>query len=539
MCKNYPKYHKWALSAVNQSNIYHFIKYLTGTVALSILLTFNVTMASKANAIFPVKYPSIEAWVADQKIIRIYVDSAPGFGNQSASMNVMLRLRQMGFTGTFELVYPKLSRDKVITLFNLPTTIPDDYYAAEQNIRFIELLSFYNQIKANTTEMVTLGLTGGNSSGECSDLASEGVKLDVYGPLCSDDANFFNVQLFIQMSPYVTNDDTANDTEFELNNPKSHGKPIYPEQEDSYKKYFVMPVSTLDDAKSYLQNTEQGIALSAERPALNTFIEGMTNHTFNVMPLYGYTLSGNDRNTFTPYNILEMITAARYSQLNGSSDMQKPLILPIFSDFQSQAKDIFNIINQNNWGPYQQSGIENIQNEIQALSLPDHFQIADLKDANAQSVIERLQPGQILLLSMGSLPKIVFDGIYNHVDTNIWPQIREGANTFNSLVLTGRPHLRCGYNWEIGFDLIDDPQLKATFQDLYSNYPTYSGICGDIQTWINTPTIDRTIGDLIISAQDPESAISRYFAKLKADATNPDNDRIRYALSGGLDLLQN
>src|SRR4029078_6597350 len=71
---------------------------------------------------------SLEDFAAKQNIIRVVMDSTPGFGDQSASINVMDRLRQFGFKGVFEIIYSKNIKDKLTTLFNLPKDIPHDYF---------------------------------------------------------------------------------------------------------------------------------------------------------------------------------------------------------------------------------------------------------------------------------------------------------------------------------------------------------------------------------------------------------------------------
>jgi len=72
-------------------------KYLIAGMTALILLTGSLSYADN-------KYTSVEEMIRDQKIIRVLLDEAPGFGNQAATINMMNRVRQMQFQGTFELI---------------------------------------------------------------------------------------------------------------------------------------------------------------------------------------------------------------------------------------------------------------------------------------------------------------------------------------------------------------------------------------------------------------------------------------------------
>jgi hypothetical protein len=105
----------------------------------------------------------------------------------------------------------------------------------------------------------------------------------------------------------------------------------------------------------------------------------------------------------------------------------------------------------------------------------------------------------------------------------------KGASSFDSLVLTGRPHIRCRGDdraaWEIGYDLVHDENLKVRLQKFY-----IGGFCQSMDTWINNSNIYQTLGELIIEANDPNSPFSRYFQDRKREAAKPENDRIRLGL---------
>ena len=101
--------------------------------------------------------------------------------------------------------------------------------------------------------------------------------------------------------------------------------------------------------------------------------------------------------------------------------------------------------------------------------------------------------------------------------------------------MTGRPHFECAFsfpsfptkNWTPGFDLITDPILKKNLKIFYNNQ---DGYCSGMQAW-QTGNTYQLMARLMIEANDPYSAISRYFLDLKADALKLKNDRISYAFA--------
>lgn len=491
-----------------------------------LLLIFFATMLKTTYAS---SYSSVEEFVAKQTTIRIFIDNAPGFGDQTASQNVMHRLRQLGFNGKFEVIYGLATKDKMIILFNLPKNVPADYYDSRENIRFMTIKTHITRVLDHSIEVVPLGITGANDSSECYLAEEEGVYLDDDEPLCTNTANFMATKVFIEMDPYVENP-PLNDhrTTFFTYNPTVPGTYPFPSQEDSYKKFWVFPYANLAKSNDYLANNPDGQRLMVEKPALGAFITGMEQQQYNVMPVYGHLIQLYPY--YFPANILQLITGARYAQLYGGVSYHKPLILAIFYDYTQELEVLLKIIPSENWGEYEFPGANEARAVIKKLGLRDDYIIADINKPETIQKIRDLKDRQIMLLSLGPLPKIVFDGIYNYTADNIFPAIREGANSFNTLAMTGKPHFRCLPNWEVGYDLVVDLNLKFRMKEFYK--PT--GICHDKQTWQKNPGIYQTLGEFILEAHNPQSPLSIYFERLKTEILNPANDRIYYALQGAI-----
>lgn len=480
------------------------------------------------------RYSSIEEFVTDQKIIRITVDHQPGFGNQAASVTVMDRLRQMGFQGTYEFVYPDNITDKITLLFDLPSNIPSDFYDSKKKIRFIKLTEYVKNLKNKSVEPFILGLAGAFYKGPYDPIQANHIDTTGLGHLeLYNFANFLNLNVFVKLDNY------PNYQGYSYINVRNDPKDR--DIIDNNHTFFTMPVANLDDVKKYLANDPHGQKLLQKKPALKIFIDGMERQNFNVLPAYGWTLQkmydGRDTNDF-PGNILQIIAGTRYAQLKGSDEMHKPLIIPVFYNYDEEANQLIKLVQSDNWGQYEKSGAVQARKIIKELDLsnPQVFSVANIADPYTIKRLQTLRSGQILLLSMGPLPKTIFDGLFTNTGPNIWPQIREGASSFSSLVLTGRPHIRCRGDdaaaWEIGYDLVHDQALKTRLQKLYSG-----GFCQSMQTWVDNTNVYQVLGELIIEGNNLNSPFSHYFQDLKIEAEKPENDRIRLGLEKAMKIV--
>lgn len=471
--------------------------------------------------------------ITSQSQIRIVIDDAGNFGNQAASYNLILRIRELGFTGSFEVIYFKDAKEKIFKLFSLPEVKEKTFHSSEYDINFVELSEFLNQCREENTHRIALGLTGAVDKDPIE--WKENISNNNF-------AEVLNVDLFLRFSPYYYSEGDVCDTKIYLQNIEN---PVT--RNDSCEQLLISPVATLENAKHYLHHTQEGKTLIDSLPALNTLVSLIDNQSINFQPAYGWTLRES------PSNLLNMILGARYAQLNGGNDLKKPLIIGGFFDMDDN--NIFleengskisnhNLLNylifQDNWSDYDKFiGADKVKNSIQSLSLRKSFKMIKLSDANAADIINTLQAEEILLVLLPSLPKNVFDGLFTHHNKNILPPVREGASSLASLLsTTGRPHIHCrsSLNWEIDMKSADEIlQSRLTdFNDLICK--EFFGRSLDFTAWKNNSP-DEMIGNFIIESFDPNSALSTLFLDLKTDALKPENDRIRNDLVSSFDLL--
>jgi hypothetical protein len=515
------------------------------------------------------KYQSVEGMLSAQKTIRVLMDLSPGFGNQAATINMMNRLRQMHFSGKYEVIYPDDMQEKIISLFNLPKTLPAVYHYEDANqnkIDFILLSYYFKQLKNNLVESIPLAISGAHDWDEidnCPDeqndtklspLAKRNFRIkrnlqagngnrqvasqsncEVY----TNFAKFMKADVHVQLQPWYFQDPEEGDY---IAIPSSAKIKIMPKG-----KYWIYPFAQFADAKNYLEQTKEGRGFAVQRPGLSSLINQISQQKINFMSVYGFDFQKKynypaEHDYPFPQNILQVLTAARFTQMSGG-ELSKPLIVAVYYDYKAEINELKSLLGSANWGEYEIIGGQQARAAIHAVGLdnPQIFSLASLDDADVSQKINSLAPGQILLLSMGPLPKVVFDGLYSHTGSNIWPAIREGEGSLSLLLQTGKPHFRCvGYyrtevlssRWEPGFDLVKDSKLKNAMLSFYQD----NGFC-DVNSWKKNPDIYKQLGNFIIDAKNPSSLLSQYFSDVKADSLILKNDRIHRGLEEAMKIM--
>lgn len=487
---------------------------------------------------------SVHQFVSKQKIIRTYEDLSPNFGNLATTIGTMDRLREMGFNGVFEFIYSAKTK-KVPKLFNLPENIPQNYLDKENNIRFITFAEYYNELKTNTLTPIALSIVGGGEN-LVSALKQEGVDVNWNRDEFpyNNAAYMLKSKVSLEITPWMEegckdSNDPDDDGESSIIHVDNQQKVI--KLCGSTKQFFVAPFANLNNAKTYLQSTQAGLKLAKEKPALPTLISLIENKKINLISAYGNTIKMTDYDESDQsylQAILGVISGGRYAQLHMPDGIKKPLIIAAYMDYDKEANEVVKFLHSKELADYHFTGKENAKKMLDELQVSSIFDIANITNPGTEQKLLHLQPGQILLLSLGALPKVVFDGIYNYTAENSWPQIREGENTKNSLLMTGRPHIRIAPSEEGAWELADagfGPDVFDTTKNLshkYHDFVFYNAVFWDKQP----PT--EMLGNYIIDAQDPNSQLSRYFEWLKIQALKPENDRIYAGLKAAIEKIK-
>lgn len=494
--------------------------------------------------------PSVEEFITKQTIVRTYEPyGSPGFGDQATILSSIDRLRQIGFKGTFEFIYDPNTK-KIPILFNLPENIPSDYLDKDKLIRFITYAEYHRQLNANTILPVTFAITSAQP-----DFTQLGAALKQYaGTIPWDETTYplNNDAYLLKSKAAFAITSWMNKGCLDPNNPDddSEFSAIYLDHQPtpiklchSGEQFLVAPFSTYQQAKSYLANDARGQKFLKDKPAFNTFLSIIDNQSADILFAYGNGIkncgetgncSKDSRDDLQ--SMLGIISGVRNAQLHKTNNTRKPVIVAVFKNHSQTANDLEQLINNQRWNEYDFPGKQKAREVIEKQQLMNAFEVTNLSDPDAEQKLSHLQANHILILELGSLPKIVFDGIYNHTAPNIWPAIREGENAKNSLVLTGRPHLRVTTNdgdWEpslVGFG----PDQFDSQNKLNEKYNNLAFPAQDF--WVKLQP-DEMIGHYILDAIDSGSDLSKYFIWLKEQALKPENDRIYSGLSEVINKL--
>jgi len=421
-------------------------------------------------------------FIQSQSKIRLVIDDGPNYGNQAANINLISELRNLGYTGIIEIIYPAMQATKLLELMD-----DEDLH----NLKFISAEEYFRGFQSNSQmiEQVTLSMSGAIDESipktylQRFGLNANGVSVSL------NYADFFKSKIFIRLSPYHEVD-KAKTILYLQDNPI----PIF--LDGSEKQALVVPVATLKDAKSYIHKNPNDEYV-ANHPSVLTIIESIERGDLNFLPAYGKTL--HSTNNFKIF-IVSVIDAYLLSKPS------KPLIIGLFFQLNKTSKS-----------------------QIKDMLSSRNVQLAELSQRYITGIVDNLTSGEILLLEFGNMPKKIFDGLFTFEAENVWPCIREGAGTLTTLISTTHtPHLYCKANVEWEIDTVNAPEeVKKLFS-------MAGKLCGDE---ISDP-MERSAWNsrYILEALNPKSKLSVYYKKYMQDLRSPYNRRLYIALKVGKEL---
>jgi hypothetical protein len=525
----------------------NLLTFLTSTAAqvsckvLALLLVAEKFTLAKSS---PVENQSIEDFVQAQQTIRILAVKVGGYGHLAATQTVMGKLRnELGFQGTFEVIHPKMDTQAVNLLFN------DE---PEDRTQFVTIEEHILRTRQQKVEPLTLGMSG---SGDDNESPCKWITLKMgqnETALCQNVADLLNVAVYASVThhPYLRM------YMFQS------GDLIYlPKQDKRYvvtqpDTFFTAPQASFSRAKKLIASDDY---LKASKPALDSFVKGMEDGTFDVMPVYGKTLKDEQNGFDYLANMFQVIAGIRHAQLQKQSECEtiKPVVIAVYHSYENELSEIQKILNgkftevlkaqiqrqinniDNNElrilpsGAYKIDWIKNVEAAIKKLGLqqPTIFQTASISASETTRILETSTP-HILLLSMGSFSKPIFDALFAHSGNNMLPPIREGYGTLSNLLLTGRPHFMCsGGGWDMGYKHMNSRAGSKLMK-------FYKVFCQGGNSWKNNPEFYKEFGNLINEARSPDSDLSQYFAALRNAASNRQNDRVYYMLAKSMQFLR-
>jgi len=487
----------------------------------------------------------IERFLQQQTTIQIFADNSGGFGNLAAADNVMLRLSQLGFNGTFEVIYPISIKSNLSQLFNLPSDFSDDYKDTTRHVRFIALESYMDHNNhMNEPEKLELGFSANGAPTPCDKATS----LSDYAATC-------DFKFLAYIDNWINNSDPENSSAdvIQIDQKKLTGYSLSLSN-GTIPSLLVSPYPLFSLTENYLLNNPAGQSILEKNPALPTFINKMKDQSAFILPAYGFTLKEIN-------NLLQIIVGARYAQLHSDAIQAKPLIIAVFYDLTNESSELDKVFHTHIANDSIPITAMNAIKEL-GLDSPGIVTFATISDPDTVNTINHLQPNTLLILSMGlntglpvkNIPKIIFDGLYTYQNENILPPINEGMSSLSQLLLSGRPFFTCSNRqigdpntnprWDIGYDEITDPLLKKDLMNFYedsADHKKFTGFCAKRDTWDNDAKreggpIYKTLGNFIIQSQSSNTAFSHYFQDIKTKLLDYHYDPVYMSLSTILNI---
>lgn len=538
--QNQEKYKTQKKPVLQRSNSSTFLTTIATRISYKILAL--IFLAEKLPRVK--SQESIEEFVQAQQTIRILAVKVGGYGHLAGTQTVMQKLRaDFGFTGTFEVVYPRMDEEAVNVIFE-----------NSHRTELVTLEDHVSRTRQQKTEPLTLGMSGSGDDNE-SPCKWISVKMGKHeSTQCRNVAELLNVAVYASVTHHPYGRGYAFQSGDLIYLPK-HDKRFVVTKPDTF---FTAPQTSFTHAKKLIASDDY---LKTKKPALDAFVQGMEDESFEVLPVYGKTIRDERDGYDFLANMFQIIAGVRHAQLQKQSECEtsKPVVIAIYHPYETELSYIENIID----GDYSEilnkpaseaerivqkalldlgfpavkntfmDWVDHVEAVVKELNLdhPAVFQTASISNVGTTHFLETSQP-QILLLSMGSFPKPIFDGLFTHISDSTLPAVREGYGTLSNVLLSGRPHFMCSRgDWDVGYGQMSShlaPRLKKF----------YKHFCQGGKSWKTNPEFYKELGNLINEARLPESEFSHYFAALKNAASRRDNDRVAYMLARSMQFLR-
>jgi hypothetical protein len=321
---------------------------------------------------------SPEEFLHDQKMIRVYVDSAPGFGHQSAGISVMRRLRDLGFKGEFEVVYQPAVASKIQKIY------PGFPEGISGQVHYVDVNTYTESVANKQAPKVQLAISGADDGfGEKFKVISNAENYLRLQPLGWGDVGLYSDSLHVLKS--------------------LKDKPLA-NLPSSSSEEFLKSIPTMNDLSADLKYFVQRFADGAER-----------NFSF---PVYGVGTQ-----IFAPQRMYFYGKAVKSAATK--MDKSKAIIVPVVSPFNPQDMDVMGKVFGKKTG-FESSNATELKHQKQMhLLTPQEFSQATLK------------PGNVYFVFVGSVPQAVFNFFYEQATLPVWVA---GKNAMSFAVTKGKPY---------------------------------------------------------------------------------------------------
>ncbi|WP_413289655.1 hypothetical protein [Bdellovibrio sp. HCB337] len=321
-----------------------------------------------------------KSFLQEQKKIRIYVDSAPGFGHQSAGISVMRRLRELGFQGEFEVVYQASVAAKIKKIY---PGFPD---GIENEVKYLSTEEYQNARKQGKIEKLKLAMSGAD---------------DGFG---SEFARVSMAETYLRLQPLGWGSAAL----YEKN-----ARVLFTLQD--------LPLTNLQspEADQFVETLKNQTDLPEDKKQFALkFADIAQNHL--SFPVYGVGIQA-----FAPQKVYFYAKAVKSAAQRMSSD--KAVIIPVVSPFNADEMDTVKKVFGKVEGFEAAATTERKHQNQMHLLTPQEF-----------SALEKLKPGNLYFVFVGSVPQNVFNFFYESANLPVWVA---GKNAMSFAATKGKVYL--------------------------------------------------------------------------------------------------
>ena len=344
-------------------------------------------------------------------VIRVYVNDAPGHGDQTKIAQTLSKLISIGYQGSFEVIYDDKTVDKVSRVFSIDYKLdlhtPFLFKSNDIQITFLSATYFFQH--KNEMQSVKFSF-GGEYEKRFRIFDKDKNKWSYHHAEVSTFKTgiYFNV-----LHGYIYTQDVGDLA--------------------AIKGDVIFPVQKMEDTIELLRQKN-----SSEGRALSYILEGTKFQQFNIWPIYGMDKSFL-KHINPGYTIANLIFGLRNAQLHDPEKFLRPTVMLLLNDFEQELLNSLQqfVLNLPQSYPDADEYLKKLTGKIK-ISEFVKFQL--INSSHVIEGIQQLNREHFLVINVGHLDRRIFDALM--IYSNL-PPLREGLSSERLLLNKGQPSIPC------------------------------------------------------------------------------------------------
>jgi len=408
-------------------------------------------------------------------VIRIGVEDAPGNGHQGVAALVMRRVRELGFSGRFEVVYPAEVKSK------LDVTFPG-----------------FDPNGAEVQDIPALGATLIEQE-HFAENAAYGLRIFGIRPAAdsAQEPSDLKVHALLNIQPYRW--DSVVEPSLQLAGRRGREPKTMPFfAQKSMPLVYDLPRPS--DLGGFLEDEMGNSSRFQDKiPGLRVLLAAV-GQRLDLLPVYGMSGAVN--------KLVALLRGIHHAQYD-DPDATEPgpaVVLPLFSNFAGHEGRLRELLRKD----------PDLRGRV--------LETARIQDRDLEQRLQDLKPGQILPVAVGAVAPRVFDYIFAQATL---PATVAGVNAQNLMRLIGRPYLSTEFQVDLAH--ADRAFIRGAEREAEGTALTVEEAYRALGEGPTERDSGYKIGEFIVAARDPASALSRAFRRYQV--ADPGQDKVLLTLS--------